>query len=85
MVLSKQIRAARALLGWSQDELAGHANIGIATVKRLERDGDPMRGSITSLRKIEAALAEAGIAFLSDHDQIGVVLRAERRVNRLRP
>ena len=32
----RQIKAARALLGWSQDELSAAADISLPTIKRLE-------------------------------------------------
>lgn len=37
MLESSQIRAARALLGWHQEELARRAQIGLATIQRVER------------------------------------------------
>ena len=36
MIVANQIKAARALLGFSQGELAELAGVGIATVKRVE-------------------------------------------------
>ena len=37
MRYSAQIRAARALLGWSQTQLARRAGLGLATLQRIER------------------------------------------------
>ena len=36
MLHASQIRAARALLGWSQEQLADAADIGVATIRRIE-------------------------------------------------
>ena len=34
MIASSQIRAARALLGWSGQELADKSGVGVATLRR---------------------------------------------------
>ena len=40
MISGAQVRAARALLGWTAKELARKANVGISTVQRIrERSG----------------------------------------------
>jgi len=60
---SSQIRAARGLLDWSQDDLARQAKVGICTVRRIEREGpDRMRASVTG--PIAQALGDAGILFI---------------------
>lgn len=63
MIEASQIRAGRALLGWSQRQLAEAAGVGEATVKRLEANGTG--GAIGStVAAIEAALESAGVRFL---------------------
>ncbi len=52
-LLAGRIRAARSRRGWSQQEMADRAGLGIATVSRLERKG---RGQLASLVRIAAAL-----------------------------
>jgi transcriptional regulator with XRE-family HTH domain len=73
MILGRQIRAARALLGWTQAGLAKAAEVGQATVQRAEAtDGVPnIRAPI--LLAIETALARAGIEFIDNG--VGVRLR----------
>jgi transcriptional regulator with XRE-family HTH domain len=68
-----QFRAARALLAWSQDELAARADIGRATVGDFERGArTPIRLSIRAMRQ---TLEAAGIRFVwSDDGTEGVVL-----------
>lgn len=66
MIVPVQIRAARALLGMSQDELAATADIGVVTLKRLEAAGTEIRGSAKTLSKIQRALTQAGITFIED-------------------
>ena len=63
MIMASQIRAARALLGLSQRELAVLAEIGLATVKRIEAAPD-IRGAADTFWKIQTALESAGIEFI---------------------
>ena len=38
MITSRQVRAARALLGWTQERLADKALVALTALKRLESD-----------------------------------------------
>jgi len=59
MITAKQIRAARALAGWRQSDLAERSGLAEITVRKLEKgDSDPRASTI---RRIEAAFAKAGI------------------------
>lgn len=52
---------ARGLLGWSVQELAVKANVGISTVKRLEAiDGVPISAQIGTLQTIAKAFTDTG-------------------------
>lgn len=62
MVSPRQIRAARALLGWSQQELADKAIVSLNALARLENGKVDSR--VSTLQSIEAALTKAGILFL---------------------
>ena len=44
-----QIRAARALLGWSQSELAQRAGVGLATLQRLEQSQSILKGNYATI------------------------------------
>jgi transcriptional regulator with XRE-family HTH domain len=62
MITARQIRAARALLGWSQQELADRAIISLNALNRLERgEVDPR---VSTLMAVHKALADAGVEFL---------------------
>lgn len=62
MITPRQIRAARALLGWSQQELADRAIISLNALVRLENEKvDPRLSTVTA---IENTLRKAGIEFL---------------------
>jgi transcriptional regulator with XRE-family HTH domain len=76
MRYSAQIRAARALLGWSQDKLARRAGIGLATLRRIEQNEGVVKGNFSTILKIQKSLERAGISFLEDNaEDIGVTLR----------
>ncbi len=61
MVTPRQIRAARALLGWSQQQLADKAVVSLAALSRFEQGkGDTRVGTLAA---IEKALTKAGIEF----------------------
>lgn len=59
-----QCQAARALLGWTCEDLAEAAGIGVATVWRFEA-GDNVRDS--SIDAIQKALEDAGIQFIPEN------------------
>jgi predicted transcriptional regulator len=64
MITAAQIRAARALLGWKQTDLAKAAALSEMSIKNVERaDTDPRVSTINAIR---AALEAAGVQFLSD-------------------
>ncbi|WP_454684877.1 helix-turn-helix domain-containing protein [Ancylobacter moscoviensis] len=71
-----QCRAARALLDWSQQQLADTAGVGVVTVRQLEAgSSQPRRATMDVLRQ---AFESAGIQFLDNGDVAagrGVVLR----------
>jgi transcriptional regulator with XRE-family HTH domain len=74
MITAAQVKAARALLGLSQSELAEKTGLGIATVKRLELSTE-LRGAATTLWKVQTALEEAGVEFLPASDESGPGVR----------
>jgi predicted transcriptional regulator len=74
MITPSQIKAARALLGWSQQDLADRAIVALNTVRRIEAgQGDPR---VSSLGRIQSALETAGIEFSFNGDD--GVRRAQR-------
>jgi transcriptional regulator with XRE-family HTH domain len=75
MQFAAQIRAARALLGWSQAKLARSAGIGLATLQRIEQSDGIMKGNFATVLKIQKALEAAGISFTDNAaEEIGVRL-----------
>ena len=75
MISARQIRAARALLGLSQPELAEKAGIGLASLRRIEAATDQIVGNARTMARIESALETAGIAFIAADQYAGAGLR----------
>jgi transcriptional regulator with XRE-family HTH domain len=77
MISNLQIRAARALLGWSQPRLAEAAGISAITVKRLEASNDVFQARYETVMKVKAAVEAAGVVFRTDGNGLvhGVSLR----------
>lgn len=75
MIFLEQIRAARALLGWSQDDLARAATIGVATLRRLEGAKGKIRGTAETIWKIQMALEQGGVEFIEGDDTKGPGVR----------
>ena len=75
MITGPQIRAARAMLGWSQKELADQAELGFATVQRAERQSGTIVGMIETATKLQSAFEAAGIIFLDAEDGVGPGVR----------
>jgi predicted transcriptional regulator len=66
MISGKQIRAARALVGWKQRELAAAADVSEISIKNAERGVVDTRGS--TLNAIQQAFDRAGVVFLDAGD-----------------
>jgi transcriptional regulator with XRE-family HTH domain len=78
MVSSRQIRAARTLLGWTQQTLADRALVAINTIRAIEADRPyPKPDTTTAVRR---ALEKAGIVFLPN-GTMGEGVRLARPVN----
>ena len=63
----RQLKAARTLIGWSQEELASAAGISLPTIKRLEAADGLLGGRETTAQKIRNALEKAGIEFIDEN------------------
>ena len=74
----RQVKAARALLGWSQEHLAEAAALSSPTIKRLEANDGPLGGRAGTAEKIRIALERAGIEFI-DQNGGGPGVRLRRR------
>jgi transcriptional regulator with XRE-family HTH domain len=67
MITAAQIRAARALLGIDQRQLAAMAGLSVPTIQRMEASEGNVRGVIETLTKLVEALGRAGIELIGDN------------------
>jgi transcriptional regulator with XRE-family HTH domain len=79
MLQVAQLRAARALLGWRQDDVARAAKISVATIRRIESQEGPLAGFVSTLVKIQVALEHAGIQFIDDDELGGFGVRMAKK------
>jgi transcriptional regulator with XRE-family HTH domain len=79
MLTGAQIRAARALVGWSATTLAERAGISYPTVQRAESTDGVPNMKTPNLLAIQRVLEETGVVFLDEHENrdggVGVRLR----------
>ncbi len=75
---AEQLRAARALLGWNQDQLAEASGVGIATIRRMEAQKGPLRAISDTLWRLQSALEQAGVVFIPESDTQGPGVRLAR-------
>lgn len=66
MITAAQLRAARALLGVDQRELASLSSLSVPTIQRMEASGGLIRGNVDSLMKLIGALNSAGVELINE-------------------
>jgi transcriptional regulator with XRE-family HTH domain len=64
MLTSGQIRAARALVRWSAEDLAKESGVGLSTIRRIEGVEGVPSASARNLALIQGALERAGVQFM---------------------
>ena len=70
MLKANQIRAARALLNWSQSELVEKSGLSLTTIRRMEDDKiGPERSSAGNVAAVTKIIEEAGVTFLGDGER----------------
>ena len=78
MITTRQIKAARALLGWSQADLAKASGISEPTIARLESADGALGGREKTSESLRHALVAAGIEFI-DENGGGAGVRLQKR------
>jgi len=77
---SAQIRAGRALLRWSADDLARESAVGITTIRRAEVTESKTSMTTANDLAIRRALENAGVEFIDENGSgPGVRLRKRPR------
>jgi transcriptional regulator with XRE-family HTH domain len=79
MLEAAQIRAARALLGWRQEDLSTASGVGTATIRRIEKSDRPITGYVSTLVRIQTAFKNAGVLFIDDDEVGGFGLRLAKK------
>jgi transcriptional regulator with XRE-family HTH domain len=80
LVSIRQIKAARALLNWSQEQLAAASGVSFPTIKRLEAQDGPLGGREQTIERILSTIQAAGIEFIDENGGgAGVRLRKRQK------
>jgi transcriptional regulator with XRE-family HTH domain len=66
MITAAQLRAARALAGIDQRQLAEKSELSVPTIQRMEASEGVIRGNVDSLMKLIGALEALGIVLLAE-------------------
>ncbi|WP_306111522.1 MULTISPECIES: helix-turn-helix domain-containing protein [Roseovarius] len=75
----RQVKAARALVAWSQHDLAAHSGVSYPTIARLEKEDGPIGGRSSTVNAIRKALEAAGVEFIPENGGgAGVRLKKDR-------
>jgi transcriptional regulator with XRE-family HTH domain len=67
VISAGQLRAARALLGIDQRQLAELSGLSVPTIQRMEASDGVIRGNVDSLTKLIGALQTAGIELIAEN------------------
>lgn len=67
MITAAQMRAARALLGIDQRQLAELSGVSLPTIQRMEASEGNVRGVVDTLTKVVEAFDRAGVELIGDH------------------
>jgi transcriptional regulator with XRE-family HTH domain len=66
VITAAQLRAARALAGIDQRQLAEKSGLSVPTIQRMEASDGVVRGNVDSLMKLIDALDAIGVALLGE-------------------
>ena len=64
MLIAEQIKAARALVDWSQPQLAEASGLSMPTIRRMEGPLGPGRSTAANVDAVQRALEKAGVIFM---------------------
>jgi predicted transcriptional regulator len=83
MISVRQMKAARALLAWSQGDLAAASGVSEPTIARLESEDGPVGGRADTSEKLVGAMEKAGIEFIPENGG-GAGVRLAKRAKKIR-
>ncbi|MBE9064906.1 helix-turn-helix transcriptional regulator [cf. Phormidesmis sp. LEGE 11477] len=67
LTTKEQLRGARAMLDWTQQNLADHSGVSLSSIIRLETGSGPLAIRLDTLQKLQTTLEKAGILFLPEN------------------
>jgi transcriptional regulator with XRE-family HTH domain len=67
MITAAQMRAARALLGIDQRQLAELSDVSLPTIQRMEASEGNVRGVVETLTKVVEAFDAAGVELIGEN------------------
>ena len=67
MITAAQMRAARALLGIDQRQLAELSDVSLPTIQRMEASEGNVRGVVDTLTKVVEAFDTAGVELIGEN------------------
>lgn len=79
-ITGRQLRAARALLGWSAQQLADASKVGVATIRRVEPNDGPVNMIASTIAAVRRALEAGGVEFIAENGG-GVGVRMRMRMS----
>jgi transcriptional regulator with XRE-family HTH domain len=69
-ITSGQVRAAKAMLRWSGEDLARASGVSLSSIRRVESsEGVPEAQNMRTLAAIKTALEQAGVEFIGTPEQ----------------
>ena len=77
-IMGSQLRAARALVRWSADDLAERSRVAVDTIVQGEAEDGPVSVQAADARALRLALEKAGVEFIPE-DSAGVGVRFAKR------
>jgi len=83
MITAAQMRAARAFLRWSAEELAKQSGLSLPTIQRMEGAEGVPSSYTKNLDAVRYTLTKAGIIFIGGDDDeiVGVMFRDESAIS----
>ena len=78
LITGSQLRAARALVRWSAEDLANRSRVAVATVTHAEDEDGPVSVTAADAQAFRRALEGAGVEFITENGG-GVGVRFARR------
>jgi hypothetical protein len=79
MLTSGQIRAARALLRWSAEDLAKESALGVTTIRRAELSENETSLTVVNDLALRRTLEAAGVIFIDENGGAGPGVRLRKR------